>query len=258
MPSRDEWQALFAGAVRDAAPKAEVYIRSFGSYSKPVVVSCDDGNDYVLKGRQIGRAVPNDQIIARLGHQITAPVGEPAFVMVTDEMIAAEREMSHMPAGLCHATKWIPDCSDRLWLEHATTVENKPRFLKLAVLYGWIRASDHQVIYASQIPYLVHSVDHGHHFPGGPEWTVASLQQAPSVDVETQITSHCGHSLSEIEDAVTDLLDRTSDDGIANAIGIIPDEWGLSPDEKVALATYLSDRRIELMHKYSRAGDTNA
>jgi hypothetical protein len=53
--------------------------------------------------------------------------------------------------------------------------DNRPRFAALAVLYGWIPAGDAQLIYRQTVSHLVYSVDHGHFFPGGPNWTLAGL-----------------------------------------------------------------------------------
>ena len=48
----------------------------------------------------------------------------------------------------------------------------KNRCALLAVMYGWFQAGDNQLLYRKTPPELVFSVDHGHFFPGGPEWTV--------------------------------------------------------------------------------------
>ena len=91
------------------------------------------------------------------------------------ELIDAQPEMRHMPAGISHGSQLVPNCSEREAYRYVDIAENRERFAKLAVLYGWMSAGDHQFIYRHDPPNLVHSVDHGHFFPGGPNWQVVQL-----------------------------------------------------------------------------------
>src|SRR4051794_7290268 len=159
----DDWRALIAAKLAQPrrVARAETYLTKWESFSMPVLVECDDRQEYVIKGRQIGRAVVNEHVVARLGHALGAPVGEPAFVDVPAELIALESELRHIPPGIAHGSPFLRDCSDRLWIEHTGAPENRERFARLAVLYGWMHAGDRQLIYANAAPHLVHSVDHG-------------------------------------------------------------------------------------------------
>ena len=86
------WQQLFAG---------------WRTKAEPVLLKCNDGREYVVKGQQAGRQIVNDQITARLGFAIGAPVGEPKIVEVSAELIAIEPRLSHIPSGTAHATLFI-------------------------------------------------------------------------------------------------------------------------------------------------------
>jgi hypothetical protein len=57
--------------------------------------------------------------------------------------------------------------------------DNKYRFAAAAVMYSWLGASDRQFIYGKAGSHKVYSVDHGHFFQNGPNWTIASLSAAP-------------------------------------------------------------------------------
>lgn len=206
---------------------------------------------YVVKGRQpahphMDRVLINDQVVGRLGMALGAPVGEPCLVEIPQALLDAEPEASHMAAGVAHATKLIPGCGGRMSYEHATETENRPRFARLAVLYGWMHAQDHQVIYLDDPPHTAYSVDHGHFFPSGPMWTPATLQQASPVLPDPQIMAQCGFAISDLREA-GEALSVVTDVLIAEAIGIPPDAWGFTLADRVALAVYLSSRRMALL-----------
>jgi hypothetical protein len=244
---RDEWRReLEASALnRPAALRAETFLLRWHSFSQPVAASCTDGEVYIVKGQQAGRAIVNDQILARLGVALGAPIGQPAIIDITD-LRAVESELQHMPAGTCHGTLRIPDCSDRLWVEHVDEPLNRERFARLAVLYGWGHADDQQLIYPNQPPHLVYSVDHGHFFPGGPEWTVDRLEADGPGAIYGPLVTACSLKQTEIDEALVH-LDQVTEADIIGAVASPPDEWKLSLDERVALVAYFVKRRSELL-----------
>lgn len=209
-------------------------------------MSCGDGHEYVVKGRQVGRAIVNEQVIAQIGLALGAPVGQPALIDVPAELIAAEPAMQHMLPGVSHGTRYLRDCSDRLWIEHVNVAVNRARFALLAVLYGWGHAGDHQLIYANAAPHLVYSVDHGHFFPTGPDWTAPALDQAPSATLYQDIVSTCGLTSAELRAALA-ALDGVQESAIIRAVAAPPDEWGCTMDERVTMVAFFAKRRSELL-----------
>jgi hypothetical protein len=104
---------------RPAAILAQTYRNmKWGSRNAPVLLAASDGYEYVVKGRQNGRDVANDQIVGWLARVIGAPVPDTKLVEVPAQLIAINPEMQHMPPGLAHGSRSLyPDCTDRLWLE---------------------------------------------------------------------------------------------------------------------------------------------
>lgn len=242
------WPALFAAcAPRPAPPTAQTFIRSWPSASHPVAVGCDDGRRYVIKGRHLdaGRVACNEQIVGLLGRALGAPVGEVALVDVPAELIALQPEMQHLSPGIAHGSLYLPGLSnDREPLQHFKVPENRDRFAHLAVLYGWVGASDHQFIYENAPPHRVFSVDHGHFF-NGPAWTVTSLKamSPPRIDPYFDL---CVFSRAELQSARSALHNVVEDD-IAVAVTMPPDDWGITLEERIAMAEYLADRRGTLL-----------
>lgn len=257
-PSRDQIdrQGLIATAAESRSDPvvAETYLGKFkDGGSKPVKLRCSDGQTYAVKGRQAGRMIFNDQVAANLGKLIHAAVPDVTVAEVPQALIDANpNTMKHMKAGTAHASKEIEGCSGRLGIEHADDGNNRERFARLAVFFGWMGGGDQQFIYNNAKPHLVHSVDHGHFFHGGPNWTSDGTKQAPLAQVDAELMKHCQFTSEELRDACAPLLSVTTEQ-IAEAVAAPPDDWGVSMNERIALAEYLERRRAELVAAY--AGD---
>jgi hypothetical protein len=246
--NEEQWRRCIeaASSSRPTAAQATTFLKTWGSASRPVLLRCSDGKDYVVKGKQSGRMIVNDHIVGRLGAGLGAPVGRVALVDVPAALVKAEPNLQHVTPGLSHATLLIPGVGERESILHVNAPENRLRFALLAALYGWVSAGDHQFVYENQPPHLVHSVDHGHFFPGGPDWTVASLRGAADPVLDPTLAAACAFKAKEIATAA-DALALLPDQVIAEAVAAPPDEWGLAPEERAALATYLAARRDRLV-----------
>ncbi len=223
---------------------AETYHQRWESDSKPVLVTASDGNDYVVKGIHKGRVLVNDRVVGLLGTLLGAPVGKVALIDVPQELISLQPEMGHMSPGISHGTAFLRGCGDREGITHADGA-NRERFARLADLYGWAFASDHQVIYENAPPYTVHSVDHGHFFPGGPNWSEASLAGAGPAQPDQQIVTQANLTPDELRASLPQ-LEGVTDDELVEIVGGVPTAWGLTIPESVTLVSYLSGRRDQL------------
>ncbi len=223
---------------------AETYHQRWESDSKPVLVTASDGIDYVVKGIHKGRILVNDRVVGLLGTLLEAPVGSVALIDVTQELIALEPKMGHMRPGISHGTVFLRGCGDREGVAHADG-DNRERFARLAALYGWAFASDHQVIYENAPPHTVHSVDHGHFFPGGPHWTEASLTGAGPPEPDQNLVSQAHLTPEELRTALPQ-LEAVTDDDLMEIVGGVPTAWGLTIPESVTLVSYLLGRRDQL------------
>jgi hypothetical protein len=239
-----DWSRLLRAAAKDRplAIRAETFVQKFPTSSSPVRLICGDEEEYVVKSMHAGRMIVTEQVVGRLGETCGAPVGLPALIDVPAGLIDAEPEMAHMTPGLAHGSRWIPGCTHG-GFDHMAA--NRSRFAELALLYGWTLASDHQFIYRNDAPHLVYSVDHGGFFAGSTGWTAESLRGAPAAAPDVQIVANVGLQDEDLHEAQDRLAD-VDDEGVAYAVAVPPDEWGMSEDERVALAQYLATRRDTL------------
>ena len=249
LTTKTRWkQALEKAIAQPEEPiQAITFRRGWNSAARPVLVRGIDKNEYVIKGQQAGRQTINDQVVARLGVAIGAPVGKPQLVEISAELIAEDPKFDYLTPGIAHGTLYVADCfDDRGTGEYASQSENRARFALLSVLYGWVYSGDPQFIYKKARPNLVYSVDHGHFFPCGPNWTINNLQHAHSAELDRYLVSSCKLTSEEIQQALL-ALNTVTEDVIIQAVAAPPSEWGLTIDERVTLIAYLFRRKQELL-----------
>lgn len=248
-----DWSVLIASAASLPleVPKAKTFHKGpWASASKPVCVKCSDGIFRVLKGRQAGgRMLFNDQVVARLAQKIGAPVPKPAIVDLPKVLVDAEPSLKHMTDGLCHGSEFLDGHSDRQGVAHHKLDANRSRFALLAILYGWMYATDHQQIYPNTQPHLVVSVDHGHFIGDGPEWTPTVLEQRPVAQPDGVIVAGASLTRGELS-AAARCLTAVAPEDIARSIAAAPDVWGVPMTDRLSCAQYIWRRRNELLAIY--------
>jgi hypothetical protein len=161
------------------------------------------------------------------------------------ELVEIEARLAHIPPGMAHGTQFIPDCFDSYDLIATSEPINRPRLVKLAILYGWVQANDWQFLFTKTPPRLIYSVDHGHFFPNGPDWHKAQLLVAPRAALADCFSS-CYFTQEEVQEGLQ-ALEAVTEDKIIQAVASPPDQWGLTMDERVVLMEYLMRRQQELL-----------
>lgn len=251
-----ELQQALENAIALPIPtiKAVQYIKGWRTKSDPVLLECEDGNDYVVKGQQAGRQIVNEQLVSNLGILLEAPVGKPAIVEISQDLIDVESNLKDFKPSTAHGTLWIPNCIDQWELIATGEPENRLRLVWLATLYGWTSANDHQFLFNKVPPRLIHSVDHGHFFynPNNsyhPNWSkddLISCIKSSSACLDPYF-SDCNFSKQELKEAYAKLLAIT-EDKIINVVGSVPWEWNFTIEERVIMVEYLIKRQRQLLN----------
>jgi hypothetical protein len=208
-----------------------------------------DTNLYVVKFQVPNnpshvRSYAAEQVIARLGQLLDAPVAPVFLSSCTSELLLANPLLSSFCAGVCHATSLERvEATELRPIPPPASQQDRDDFSKLAVLFGWCVSGDQQLLRltvdSSTRPGGILSVDHGHFFPGALSWNRAHLASAapPAIDpifVNVEQT---------VIDATIARLKSVTDDQVARAIAHIDPSWGVSDDDCVALADFLARRR---------------
>ena len=232
--------------------QAITYSKAWRTKAEPVLLECEDGNRYVVKGTQAGRQIINDRIVAHLGMALGAPVGIPKLIEVSAQLIELDRRLGSFSSGLAHGTLWISDCLDTDELLGTGEVENRSRYALLSALFGWVINHDPQYLCREQPPRLVHSVDHGHCFAGGPNWTIESLQKSMESDSEIDLEfllfsgfEMCCFKPIDFQ-KMQQNLNQVTELNIFSSVASVPDEWGITMEERLVLVEYLFIRQQRL------------
>jgi hypothetical protein len=251
-----DWALLLGrgATAQETKLRAVTFFRKWSTASAPVEIAANDGRRYVVKAlrndAQIGQSIFNDHVAGFLGAALGAPIPEVALIEVPAELVNINPEMCQMVPGTAHASVRLPNVSERIdHIDHVNEVLNRPRFAALAVFGGWLLANDRQFLYQTTAPNLVYSVDHGHFFPAGPNWTIASLQGAPPAVIAPDIVATCGLTNDDI-DPIMVKLEAVSAEQVAQIVAKPPAVWGVQDGARVALASYVWRRRTDLLRTF--------
>jgi hypothetical protein len=245
-----DWPARISNAPSPESPiKAETFFKRWDTASKPILVACNDGKKYVVKGRQKGnphaRSVFNDHVAARLGRLIGVPIPMVCQVDVSAELINMNPDMQIIEPGIGHGLLFVEGATERIDnVQHNAIPQNKSRFAALAVFHAWLDATDRQFIYDNSSPNLIHSVDHGHYF-GSDNWAVADLANRPAPQIDPQFKTDCQLTDEDLSLPLASLKNVTVDQ-IAAAVAAAPDAWGVGSSDRCAIAKHIEQRRRTL------------
>jgi len=245
---RQRWMELLEILI--AQPRTIVQARTYKSAwrtnAQPVLLRCNDGKDYVVKGQNAGRQIINEQIVARLGLLLGAPVVEPQIVEISAEFIEIEKNLAHIPAGTAHGSLYLEDCFHTRDLIATDEPKNRSRLSLMALLYGWVYAGDQQFLFKNDPPRLIYSVDHGHFFPNGADWMVKDLVEIEDAQIDPYLLSNCNFTSLEVRQAL-DALAKIHEEEIIRVVAYPPEEWDITINERTMMIEYLITRKESLL-----------
>jgi hypothetical protein len=125
-------------------------------------------------------------------------------------------------------------------LDHRTADDNARRHAGLHAIYDWLYGQDPRWLVCGHSQNAYFSHDHGHYFPGGPDWTVESLKQfvALPMPLGAAGADATGLDLAELR-RLADPLDRVTAEDLLSIVSTIPCTWPVSDDELKALVCFL-------------------
>lgn len=192
----------------------------------------------------------NELIVSRLAALLGAPTPPDATTVEIREPVLADARaelaaLGPATSGVGFGCRWLEVEYDPS-AETCRTAVNRPRLVRLAGLYLWVRNSDlkGEHLLKRTLPDGAHEVlgfDHGHCF-GSPTWdsSIASLAGTAFALAASSIDQ--GVEVADVQDCCKALLDLT-DDQIAGTVVNVPAEWGLTDELGDALRSYLINSR---------------
>lgn len=208
------------------------------------LVRADDERRYwckCLENTQGSVKVPiNEQIVGRLGKLLGAATCEVTLVKIPEDLAGWEfRPGAKLRAGYVHGSLAVDNIIEGRGIEHLADDDNHRRLTTLRALAEWCCGSDPQWLRATTEENRYYSHDHGHYFPSGPSWTIASLRAGASQGAgfpALSLDSKCAEELGAKLRALT-IAD------IAQVLSALPAGWPVTDDELTEMAQYLDVRR---------------
>lgn len=265
-----------------------VVLRVESSDSLPILVEDEVSAQWYLKVNQIRKStfrltvssydrhgnpgsymravIISEQIVARLGRLIGAPVPNCSIFAINDSMaedlskIAKNSSHIHYPVqfieGPSHGSQFIPNLTgpyrerDMITLFHLTNYsDNMQRFSDLAVLYAWL-GIEHDLQFFAGPKSEVWSLDHGFSLGGLPIWTRRSLKnfEPRPTRLHPLLRQLC--TASEIALSVKKLR-AVSEEELVAQVTFVSSTWKIPLKEHQALLEYIITRKSHITRRVS-------
>lgn len=208
------------------------------------LVLADDGRRYwckPLNNLQSPRVTITEQIVARLGALISAPVCEPRLVRL-DAIAGWEFRPGTgrlVEVGWAHGSVAVDPALETRSLEHRAEDDNRKRHSGIYALCDWLAGSDVQWLYATDQDNAYYSHDHGF-FLTGPDWTTASLAGARDGNFAISVPPD-GLDPAALA-AYADALEAVTREGIEAELSKLPLDWPVSEEELLAVRDFAEHR----------------
>lgn len=225
---------------------------STGGSAGSFLVAADDGRRYwckTLNNLQSARVPITEQIVARLGSLIGAPVCEPRLVLVDGIEGFEFRPGRRVEPGWAHGSLAVDPALEIRELRNRTDDDNRRRHAGLFALHDWLAGSDAQWLYDTGADNAYFSHDHGFYLTG-PDWTEMSLAQQTATDCSLGFDT-TGLDRNELG-RLADQLERLSKAQIEGEISRLPAAWPVGEGELQAVADFAEARRKSVAERLRR------
>lgn len=210
----------------------------------------DDGRRYWCKSLnnfQSPRVPINEQLVARLGTLINAPVCTPQLVQL-DAIAGWEIRPGTnrlVEAGWAHGCLAVESAVETRTLDRRAEDDNRVRHAGIQAIYDWMCGNDPQWLMASADANSFHSHDHGHYF-AGPDWTSTTLGTMLTTEYTVPDTSN----LDPMELArLADALDGLQREDIEEQVAKLPASWPIDDAELESFVDLADARRAPVAER---------
>lgn len=249
----DDWSGLVHGRTDDfdelyvVAPEATSTSPSYGG---PFRAMASDNQTYFVKSLDTcipagERSLAVEQIVARLGELIGAPICKTSLIRIPDalEGWAPYPNRGRLRAGLAHASRALDHAEDvGPTLVARTKDDNSRRHVGVYALYDWCFGMDQQWLLDLDNDRTIYSHDHGLYFPplGQAGWSRDELTSR--VDEPRELPDPRDGLLSEETKRVALAVEQVSRDDLAGILHAVPASWPVSDAELEVLGWFLERR----------------
>jgi hypothetical protein len=218
--------------------------RSTQGVSASFLVHAGDGRDYwckAINNPASPRVPTNEQLAARVGLLLGVAVCVPQLVRLDGIAGWEFRPGLFVQPGWAHGSLALDPAIETRSLDHRGDDDNHRRHAGFYALMDWLHGGDSQWLYAPNDQNAYSSHDHGHFFPGGPNWTIDLLNQHRDIAAAVGFPA-AGLDPQELERLAANLEAITAAQ-IEAEVAKIPAGWPVTDAELDAMVDFLDHRR---------------
>ena len=219
--------------------------QSRGGTSGAFLVRADDGNRYwckALNNLQSPEVLANEQIVGNLGVLIGAPVCPVRPIYIPNALVGLEFKAGTgrtLEEGWSSGSLAVEPATETHDLASRNRDDNPRRQAGIYAFYDWLGGSDPQwLTVGSELMYYSH--DHGHYFPGGPNWSKTSLQASAGAP-NRLATPPQGLDQTELDRLAT-AIEAVVETEVVTVLNGLPRSWPPDDDALDALIDYVLAR----------------
>ena len=208
-------------------------------------VRASDGRRWWVKplsNPQSERVTINEYLVGRIGSAIGAPTCEVSLIEIDENhaghVITPGRVLE---LGYSYCSADVPDAYEiKSTLSHRLRDDNRARHVGVFALWDLCFGGDPQWLHQTTDDERTWSHDHGHFFPGGPDWTTDSLV------AHVHIPHPLGADATDLDpNAVEAMATRIESLSAASIVPIllsIPAGWPIEDEELETLGWFIEER----------------
>src|SRR3954451_11246634 len=227
------------------------YLKKLKGKSNSHLITFNDGRDYVIKYFQPGfeKTLPNEWVSYCLGRYLGLPIPFAQIVNIPQEYSSQIPELAQMNnTPYQFASIYIPDCLDAHQVSSIRQITNHSSLASIIAFDYWLYNGDRTrkniLLHAeSENTYRLWAIDQAEVF-GTYNWIQSDLEQLPSGLIKSathqimaRFIENENHFFEQLE-----LIQTIPIFLMEEIVSMIPDEWGVSKEEKKAMVSTLVTR----------------
>lgn len=240
-------QTTFARPVAATAVKHIKKMETGGSNSQ--LIECKEGK-FVVKFKQNPqgpRVLVNELVSAILATTLLLLCPKAAVVSAAPEFIEMNQAvLSTFSPGLHFGSEYLSSDESRVTSTFdSQTIKQADNFNELAGIMAfdvWTANTDRTLANLISYENRILMIDHGHNFTA-PNWTAQTLRASVNNSYDWSLKNFVNRDLLNAEIQKISSLDPMA---IQTAIDQVPNEWGLTSDDKNALLEFLTHRQATI------------
>ncbi|MED3692328.1 hypothetical protein P4534_26745 [Peribacillus butanolivorans] len=235
-----------------------VYQKKLEGKSNAHLITFSDGKDYVVKYFQTGfeKTLPNEWVAYCLARYLGLPIPYALLVEIPQEFSSKVPELAQMShTNFQFASLYVPNCVDGHQVSNVSKIINHQSLASIILFDYWLcnrdRTRKNILLHEESLnSYQLWAIDHAEVF-GSYNWLQPDLERLP-VGILKSATHQKMALFIEDEKQFIEQLELIQTMPILlieEIVALIPDDWGVSMEEKKGMVTTLLNRRKNILPK---------